>query len=180
MGVTSLPCETPAWRFLPRGGQLTRRPSAAPSRFVCVRPLSHERAHVAPVGLVFGPGRPGVNAPASVGTREPLSIVLRLDVRDLEKVDIEHVGQAQHVGSDVGEFVIDAYARRLICWRVTSHLRTDVVLNALEQAVHDRRPDEGTGLVRHCDRGGQGGSGRWSLHRAARRGRHRTLRRIRR
>ena len=52
-------------------------------------------------------------------------------------------------------FVIDAYARRIVGWRVSFNLWTDLALDALEQAIHDRRPDEGTGLIHHSDRGGQ-------------------------
>lgn len=36
-------------------------------------------------------------------------------------------------------FVIDAYARRIVGWRVSSSLRTDIALDALEQALYDRR-----------------------------------------
>jgi putative transposase len=51
-------------------------------------------------------------------------------------------------------FVIDAFARRIVGWRVSASLRTDFVLDALEQAVYDRagRLD---GLVHHSDRGTQ-------------------------
>jgi hypothetical protein len=52
-------------------------------------------------------------------------------------------------------FVIDAYARRIVGWRVSSNLRTDLALDALEQAIHDRQPADGDGLVHHSDRGGQ-------------------------
>ena len=52
-------------------------------------------------------------------------------------------------------FVIDAYARRIVGWRVSTSAHADFVLDALEQAVHDRRPGKGTGLVHHSDRGSQ-------------------------
>ncbi len=52
-------------------------------------------------------------------------------------------------------FVIDVFARRLVGWRVSSSLRTDFVLDALEQAIYERR-GEGLGdLVHHSDRGSQ-------------------------
>ena len=35
-------------------------------------------------------------------------------------------------------FVIDVFARRIVGWRVSSSLRTDFVLDALEQAIHGR------------------------------------------
>ena len=52
-------------------------------------------------------------------------------------------------------FVIDAYARRIVGWRVSNSLRTDLALDALEQAIHDRQPQDGDGLVHHSDRGVQ-------------------------
>src|SRR4026208_2185233 len=36
-------------------------------------------------------------------------------------------------------FVIDVFARRIVGWRVSASLRTDFVLDALEQAIYDRR-----------------------------------------
>lgn len=50
-------------------------------------------------------------------------------------------------------FVIDVYARRIVGWRVSSSARTDFVLDALEQALHERRPAES--LIHHSDRGVQ-------------------------
>lgn len=50
-------------------------------------------------------------------------------------------------------FVIDAFSRRIVGWRVSSSLRSDLALDALEQALH-ARPD-GDGLVHHSDRGVQ-------------------------
>jgi transposase InsO family protein len=52
-------------------------------------------------------------------------------------------------------FVIDAYARRIVGWRVSNSAHAGFVLDALEQAVHDRRPGKGMGLVHHSDRGSQ-------------------------
>ena len=52
-------------------------------------------------------------------------------------------------------FVIDAYARRIVGWRVSTSPHTGFVLDALEQAVHERRPTKGMGLVHHSDRGSQ-------------------------
>ena len=52
-------------------------------------------------------------------------------------------------------FVIDAYARRIVGWRVSRSAHAGFVLDALEQALHDRRPVEGAGLVHHSDRGVQ-------------------------
>jgi len=51
-------------------------------------------------------------------------------------------------------FVIDVFARRIVGWRVSSSMRTDFVLDALEQALYARQPELG-GLIHHSDRGSQ-------------------------
>lgn len=50
-------------------------------------------------------------------------------------------------------FVIDVYARMIVGWRVSTSLKADLVLDALEQAVHARADVQG--LVHHSDRGTQ-------------------------
>jgi putative transposase len=50
-------------------------------------------------------------------------------------------------------FVIDVFSRGIVGWRVASTMRTDLVLDALEQALWSRR--ETDGLVHHSDRGSQ-------------------------
>ena len=52
-------------------------------------------------------------------------------------------------------FVIDAYARRIVGWRASRTAHAGFVLDALEQALHDRRPVRRGGLVHHSDRGSQ-------------------------
>ena len=52
-------------------------------------------------------------------------------------------------------FVIDAYARRIVGWRASRTAHASFVLDALEQALHDRRPVHRDGLVHHSDRGSQ-------------------------
>jgi putative transposase len=52
-------------------------------------------------------------------------------------------------------FVIDVYARRIVGWRLSRSMHTDFVLDALEQALHDRRPVGPERLVHHSDRGSQ-------------------------
>ena len=51
-------------------------------------------------------------------------------------------------------FVIDAFARRIVGWRVSRSAETGFVLDALEQALYHRRPLL-HGLVHHSDRGSQ-------------------------
>jgi len=52
-------------------------------------------------------------------------------------------------------FIIDAYARRIVGWRVSGTAHAGFVLDALEQAIHDRKPLANGGLVHHSDRGVQ-------------------------
>ena len=52
-------------------------------------------------------------------------------------------------------FVIDAYARRIVGWRVSRTAHTDFVLDALEQALQERRPTRSHALIHHSDRGSQ-------------------------
>ena len=59
-------------------------------------------------------------------------------------------------------FVIDVYARRIVGWRQSSSMRTDFVLDALEQALYDRQPQRDDALIHHSDRGSQYVSIRYS------------------
>ncbi|MEJ7933999.1 IS3 family transposase [Sphingobium sp. AN558] len=52
-------------------------------------------------------------------------------------------------------FVIDTYARRIVGWRASRTAHASFVLDALEQALHDRRPTHRGGLIHHSDRGSQ-------------------------
>ncbi len=52
-------------------------------------------------------------------------------------------------------FVIDAFARRIVGWRVSNSLQTDIALDALEQALYDREAAQHGGLIHHSDRGVQ-------------------------
>jgi putative transposase len=51
-------------------------------------------------------------------------------------------------------FVLDVYSRMIVGWQIASHLRTDLVLDALEMAIARRRPPAG-GLTHHSDAGCQ-------------------------
>jgi putative transposase len=51
--------------------------------------------------------------------------------------------------------VIDAFARRIVGWRVSRSMQAQLVLDALEQALHERRPVQDAGLIHHSDRGSQ-------------------------
>jgi len=52
-------------------------------------------------------------------------------------------------------FVIGTFARRIVGWRVSRTAHASFVLDALEQALFERRPVRGGGLVHHSDRGVQ-------------------------
>ena len=51
--------------------------------------------------------------------------------------------------------MIDAFARRIVGWRVSRTAHASFVLDALEQALHQRRPVRDDGLVHHSNRGSQ-------------------------
>ena len=61
-------------------------------------------------------------------------------------------------------FVIDAYVRRIVGWRVSRTAHASFVLDALKQVLHERRPLHRGGLVHHSDRGSQYVSIRYTEH----------------
>src|SRR5439155_25136693 len=56
-------------------------------------------------------------------------------------------------------FVIDAYSRMIVGWQLATHMRTDLVLDALKMALGLRGPGADVDLVHHSDRGSQYVSG---------------------
>jgi putative transposase len=50
-------------------------------------------------------------------------------------------------------FVLDTYSRRVVGWSMANHLRTELVLDAVNMAIYTRRPSPG--LIHHSDRGSQ-------------------------
>ena len=63
--------------------------------------------------------------------------------------------------------VVDAYARRILGWRVAATMATSMVLDAIEQAIWTRQQEGVLNLkdvVHHTDRGSQGGFKWWSQH----------------
>jgi putative transposase len=58
-------------------------------------------------------------------------------------------------------FIVDVYSRMIVGWRVAAHMRTDMVLDALNMAAWNRRVDL-AGLVTHSDAGSQFTSIRWT------------------
>ena len=64
-------------------------------------------------------------------------------------------------------FVIDVFARRIVGWRVSNSLRSDLALDALEQALYDRQLEGDERLIHHSDRGTQSLSIRYTERLAA-------------
>jgi transposase InsO family protein len=80
-------------------------------------------------------------------------------------VDITYVPLSPG-GFAYAAFVIDAFSKIIVGWKVAGHMRTSLALDALEMAVSARlrAGQDLTGLVHHSDRGGQGGFNRPSQH----------------
>ena len=51
--------------------------------------------------------------------------------------------------------IIDVFARLIVGWRVSTSLRTELALDALEQALYDRGEAASDSRIHHSDRGGQ-------------------------
>ncbi len=52
-------------------------------------------------------------------------------------------------------FVLDAYSRMIVGWQIATHMRTDLVLDALKMALGRRGPGADVELIHHSDRGSQ-------------------------
>ena len=63
-------------------------------------------------------------------------------------------------------FVTDVYSRRVVGWQLSTSLRTDLALDALEMGIWTRQRDghDITGVTHHSDKGVQGGFNRSSQH----------------
>ena len=59
-------------------------------------------------------------------------------------------------------FILNCYSRKIVGWQLATHMRAELVLDALEMANGLRRPD--AGLIAHSDHGSQGGFN-WSSQR---------------
>jgi transposase InsO family protein len=98
--------------------------------------------------------KPKTTIPDEVADR-PLDLVDRNFTADrpnqLWVADLSYV--ATWAGFVYVAFVFDVYSRMIVGWRVSNSLRSDLALDALEQALHARRDTEG--LIHHSDRGVQ-------------------------
>jgi transposase InsO family protein len=117
-------------------------------------------------GVVRG-GRVRTTRPADDPTVAPQDLVQRQFTaarpNQLWVADFTYV--ASWRGFVYVAFVIDAFSRRIVGWRAHTAMRTDLVLDALEQALHDRETD--ARLVVHSDRGSQYVSMRYTERLAA-------------
>jgi hypothetical protein len=59
-------------------------------------------------------------------------------------------------------FVLDAFSRMIVGWQLATHMRTDLVLDALRMALGQRGGGADVELIHHSDRGSQGGFNRSS------------------
>jgi putative transposase len=65
------------------------------------------------------------------------------------------------VGHLYSAVVLDAWSRRIVGWSMQDHLRTELVLDALDMAITRRQPDE---IIHHSDQGCQYTSLAFSAH----------------
>jgi transposase InsO family protein len=50
-------------------------------------------------------------------------------------------------------FILDTFSRRIVGWSISNHLKTELVLDAVNMAIYNRRPVPG--LIHHSDQGSQ-------------------------
>lgn len=136
------------WKQLRREGtRLARSTVERLMRELGLRGVSRGRAWVITTRVEEGAGRPADLVDRQFHATRPNQLWI---------ADFTYV--ATWRGFVYVAFVIDVFARRIVGWRVSASLATDFVLDALEQAIYDRR---GTGvegvedLVHHSDRGTQ-------------------------
>ena len=107
-------------------------------------------------GAVRG-GRRARTTVASDAAQRPLDLVERNFVAErpnqLWVSDLTYV--ATWRGFVYVAFVIDAFSRRIVGWRVSTSLSSDLALDALEQAICEREQERAERLIHHSDRGVQ-------------------------
>jgi putative transposase len=74
-------------------------------------------------------------------------------------------------------FIIDVFSRAIVGWQLSTSLRSDLAIDALEMAIYSRNSHDLTGLIHHSDRGVRSIS-QHSLLGATGRRRHRGLSRL--
>lgn len=117
-------------------------------------------------GVVRGGKKVRTTIPADVASERPLDLVKRSfkahRPNELWVADFTYV--ATWRGMVYVAFVIDVFSRMIVGWRASSTMRTDLALDALEQALYEREIDGQVHgrLVHHSDRGSQLGFNRSS------------------
>jgi transposase InsO family protein len=133
------------WQQLRREGRPTARCTVAR----LMRPLGQQ-------GVVRGRKVKTTTIPEAAVMRPPDLVTRRFTAsrpNQLWVADLTYV--ATWRGFVYVAFVIDVFARRIVGWRASSSLRSDLALDALEQALYDRPIAESERLVHHSDRGVQ-------------------------
>lgn len=69
-----------------------------------------------------------------------------------------------HSGWVYVAFIIDVFSRKIVGWQISTSLRSDLAIDALEMAIHSRQHRDLSGLIHHSDRGVQGEFNRLSQH----------------
>ena len=129
----------------------SRREAIAASRCQVVRPMKRMGLAGAVRGRTV---KTTIGNPAAPCPRDRVNRQFRAPVPNVLWVsNFTYVATWQ--GFAYVAFVIDVFARRIVGWRVSRSARADFVLDALEQALCDRRPVRQGGLVHHSDRGVQ-------------------------
>lgn len=77
-----------------------------------------------------------------------------------------HTYVRTHAGWTYVAFILDVFSRMVVGWQVSTSLRTDLALGALDMGLwaRGRAGHDVTGLIHHSDRGVQGGFNRSSQH----------------
>jgi putative transposase len=108
------------------------------------------------VGVIRGRKKPRTTIPDGEALR-PVDLVERRFHADrpnqLWVCDLTYCWTLE--GVCYAAFVVDVYSRRIVGWQLASSMRTELVLDALEMALHQRGIRETTGLVHHSDAGSQ-------------------------
>lgn len=133
------------WKQLRREGTRVARSTVERlMRELGLRGVSRGRAWVITTRVAEGAGRPADLVDRQFHATRPNQLWI---------ADFTYV--ATWRGFVYVAFVIDVFARRIVGWRVSASLATDFVLDALEQAIYDRRGTGVEDLVHHSDRGTQ-------------------------
>jgi transposase InsO family protein len=69
-----------------------------------------------------------------------------------------------HSGWVYVAFIIDVFSRAIVGWQISTSLRSDLAIDALEMAIYSRNEHDLSGLVHHSDRGVQTRFNRWKQH----------------